>query len=101
MGPWAKDSKLKELGAYMQYQMLESLEAYSLALMTRVLGWSVEEVHVFLAGLRGEIYNRKLHLYSKLYFVYGQKQDEEDKAKNEEKKAEDLKEEDNKEVKEA
>lgn len=83
----------------MQYQALESLEAYSLALMTRVLGWSVEEVHVFLAGLRAEINNRKLHIYSKLYFVYGQKQDVENNAKDEEKTAEKL-EEDNKEAKE-
>ena len=53
--------------------MLESLEPYSLALMTRVLGWSVEQVHALLAGVRADLTDRKIHIYSKLYFVYGRK----------------------------
>ena len=73
MSPWAKDRKLKELGAYQQANMLEAMESYSLALFTRVLGWTPEQVGVYLTGVREEVMNRKLHLYAKYWFVYGQK----------------------------
>lgn len=53
--------------------MVESIEAYTLALLTRVLGWSAEQVQVFTAGVRKELTDRSLHVYTKIYFVYGQK----------------------------
>lgn len=74
MSSWAKDPKMKELGAYQQFNMLEGMETYTLALLTRAFGWSADEVRIFLSGVREEILNRKLHLYCKLYFVYGQKE---------------------------
>jgi hypothetical protein len=64
---------MKELGRYMQVNMIESMESYSMALFTRVLGWSPDEVNIFLAGVRQELTDRSLHLYAKFYFVYGQK----------------------------
>ncbi|KAL2834009.1 S-adenosyl-L-methionine-dependent methyltransferase [Aspergillus pseudoustus] len=72
--PWAKDPKLKELGRYQQANMLEALEAYSLALMTRFLGWTVPDVQLLLAGVRKDLLDRKLHIYSKMYVVYGQRE---------------------------
>lgn len=74
LSPWPKDRKMKELGAYQQVNMIEAMEAYSMALMTRVLGWRSEEVVVFLADVRKELLNRKIHMYGKLHFVYGQKE---------------------------
>ncbi|KAL5336612.1 S-adenosyl-L-methionine-dependent methyltransferase [Aspergillus crustosus] len=71
--PWAKEAKLKNLGRYHQANMLEALEAYSLALMTRFLGWTVDDVQVLLAGVRKELQDRTLHIYSRLYVVYGQR----------------------------
>lgn len=65
---------MKELGAYQQVNMIEAMEAYSMALMTRVLGWRSEEVTAFLADVRKELLDRKIHMYGKLYFVYGQKE---------------------------
>lgn len=65
---------MKELGAYQQVNLIEGMEAYSLALMTRVLGWRSEEVAIFLADVRKELLDRKIHMYGKLYFVYGQKE---------------------------
>jgi hypothetical protein len=64
---------MKELGRYMQVNMIESMESYSMALFTRVLGWSPDEVNIFLAGVRQELTDRSLHIYAKFYFVYGQK----------------------------
>ncbi|KAL4781346.1 S-adenosyl-L-methionine-dependent methyltransferase [Aspergillus varians] len=72
--PWAKDAHLKELGRYQQTNMLEALEAYSLALMTRFLGWTVEDVQLLLVGVRKELLDRTLHIYSRLYVVYGQRE---------------------------
>jgi len=46
--------------------MNDSLEAYSLALYTRVLGWKPEELAVFLAEVRKEIGNKKHHLYARV-----------------------------------
>lgn len=67
---------MKELGRYNQVNVVECLETYSLALFTRVLGWSIEEVTVFLAGVRQELVDRSIHLYSKYHIIYGQKQEE-------------------------
>ncbi|KAL4886804.1 S-adenosyl-L-methionine-dependent methyltransferase [Aspergillus karnatakaensis] len=72
--PWPKNPKLKSLGRFHQANMLEALEAYSLALMTRFLGWTVDDVQVLLAGVRKELQDRTLHIYSRLYVVYGQKE---------------------------
>lgn len=66
---------MKELGRYNQVNALESMESYSLALFTRVLGWKPEEVQVFLAGVRQELMDRSIHIYVKHYFVYGQKEE--------------------------
>lgn len=75
VNPWAKDFKMKELGRYEQVNLLEAMEAYSLALFTRVLGWSNEQVQVFFAGVRKELMDRSNHVYGKFYFVYGQKEE--------------------------
>jgi hypothetical protein len=40
-----------------------SLEGLSYAAFTRGLGWSKEETEVFLAGVRKDINNTKLHAY--------------------------------------
>ncbi|EAS34726.3 TAM domain methyltransferase [Coccidioides immitis RS] len=71
--PWAKDKKLKELGRYQQAMMLEALEAYSLALFTKVLNWDVNRIQVLLVGVRKELMDRSLHIYSQYYVVYGQR----------------------------
>ncbi|GIJ88084.1 hypothetical protein Asppvi_007000 [Aspergillus pseudoviridinutans] len=73
LSPWAKDPKLKELGKFHQVNMIESLDAYCFALMTRVLGWHIIEVQALLAGARAELLNRNIHMYAQWYHVYGQK----------------------------
>lgn len=53
--------------------MLEALEAYTLAPFTRILGWSTEQLQVFLAQVRRELVDRRNHIYAKFHYVYGQK----------------------------
>lgn len=43
-------------------QFLEGLEAFSIATFTQVLGWSYEEVQVFLALVRKDAKNRGVHI---------------------------------------
>ncbi|MBE3044999.1 hypothetical protein IMZ48_21060, partial [Candidatus Bathyarchaeota archaeon] len=60
---WAKDPKLKELGMWSQAASLNGVEAISLALFTRVLGWTTEETTVFCAQVRKDFQNLGLHGY--------------------------------------
>jgi hypothetical protein len=53
--------------------MLDASSSYGNAHFTRVLGWTNEEFEVLSAGVRGELKDKKLQLYSNLYVVYGQK----------------------------
>jgi hypothetical protein len=50
-----------------------AIEAYGLALFTRVLGWSNEETQVFFVGVRKDLKNRNVHSYCNLHIVYGRK----------------------------
>ncbi|KAL4791496.1 S-adenosyl-L-methionine-dependent methyltransferase [Aspergillus venezuelensis] len=71
--PWAKDPKLKELGRYHQVNMFEAIPPYCYALFTRVLGWERTEIEALCAGIRAELKDLSIHLYSEVHIVYGQK----------------------------
>ncbi|CBF84602.1 protein llmB [Aspergillus nidulans FGSC A4] len=71
--PWAKDPKMKELGRYHQVNMFEAIPPYCYALFTRVLGWQRPEIEALVAGIRQELKDMSLHLYTKVHVVYGQK----------------------------
>lgn len=53
--------------------MFEAIGPYCYALFTRVLGWSKEEIEVKVAGMRRELRDLSIHLYTKVHVVYGQK----------------------------
>ncbi|RAK75356.1 class I SAM-dependent methyltransferase [Aspergillus fijiensis CBS 313.89] len=72
-GPWAKDPKMKDLGKFHQVNMLEAMGPYCYALFTRVLGWQQPEIEVFVAGIKNELRDPSIHLYTKVHVVYGQK----------------------------
>ena len=42
-------------------QLKEGLEGFSLALFTRVLGWSVEEIQVLLSKVRKDLDDKNIH----------------------------------------
>jgi len=72
-GTWPKDPKLKDIGRYQVVQFSDAIEPFSMALLTRVLGWSKEECQVLVTKVKKELYNRDVHLYNNIHFVYGQK----------------------------
>jgi hypothetical protein len=73
VGGWPKDPKAKEIGRYERLHMLDAVEPYSLALFTRALGWSKEEVEVLVAHVRSDFANPQYHLFSYFHFVSGRK----------------------------
>lgn len=60
---WPKDPRLKELGRWNLVNSLDGLEGYSLALLTRVLGMSNDEVQLLLMDVRKDMKKRSIHAY--------------------------------------
>jgi len=73
IGPWPKDSKLKQVGLYNLASGLQGLEAFSLRLFCDVLGWKSEEVLVLTSKVRKEMKSSAFHAYVNFHAVYGQK----------------------------
>ncbi|KKA28231.1 hypothetical protein TD95_002417 [Thielaviopsis punctulata] len=70
---WPKDPQLKEFGAWNLENIDSGLEGLSLAIFTRMLGWSQEETMALLSKVRREIHDRKIHSYWPIWVVYGQR----------------------------
>ncbi|KAM0231915.1 hypothetical protein ACHAPO_008213 [Fusarium lateritium] len=70
---WPADPYYKELGFWCNHNIAGELSGLSLALFTKGLGWSVEEVEVFLAKVRTDMRDRRIHAWWPIHVVYGQK----------------------------
>ncbi|KAK3331480.1 S-adenosyl-L-methionine-dependent methyltransferase [Apodospora peruviana] len=74
LGTWPKDKALKEVGRWFRVQFIEmALEAYSLALFTRMGGWKIEEFQVLVAKVKQELKTNKIHLYTYSSFTTAMK----------------------------
>jgi len=73
IGSWPRDPALKEQGRFLQVQMLDSIEPISLAYCTRILKWTEVRTQVFMAQVRREFMNNRLHLFVYCHVVYGKK----------------------------
>jgi hypothetical protein len=63
MNSWPRDPKYKTLGVWSMQNMLDGVQGFTIALLTRALGWSAQEVEVLLADVRKDIVNRNVHSY--------------------------------------
>lgn len=63
LSPWPDDPKMKEIGRIRGLAMNQGVEGYSLALYTRYLGWSADEVRILLAKVRNEFNNLDNRMY--------------------------------------
>lgn len=63
LNEWPKDEHYKQLGAWAHYCFTGPMEGMLMALFTRNLGWSTEEVIVFCAQLRAAFRDRNTHAY--------------------------------------
>ncbi|KAI5845219.1 S-adenosyl-L-methionine-dependent methyltransferase [Morchella snyderi] len=68
IGSWPKDPKMKNIGRYNLLNLLEALEGFTLALFTRFLDWTADEVYVLLAGVRSELRSRNNNFYYKMLY---------------------------------
>lgn len=66
LNTWPADKKMKELGAWTCENIMEGMEGFSLALLSRELGWSREEIGVFLVEVRKCLRDRRIHAYMSL-----------------------------------
>lgn len=62
--PWAKGKHLKELSLILQSNVCHGIEGLSLALFTRVLGWSKERLDSLLERVRKELKDKSIHVYA-------------------------------------
>lgn len=73
VNPWARGKKNKLLGAISNQNMSEGIASLSTAAFTRILGWSQQQLEVFLVGVRDNLSDKNIHAYGTVYFVYGRK----------------------------
>ncbi|KAF2143923.1 uncharacterized protein K452DRAFT_285963 [Aplosporella prunicola CBS 121167] len=73
IGTWPKNKLLKTVGAYTQALVLDGLQQGGYGPLCRGMGWTRDEVEVFLTGVRKSVWDSKIHSYYQLYMVYGQK----------------------------
>ncbi|KAI9035622.1 class I SAM-dependent methyltransferase [Aspergillus affinis] len=73
VGSWPKSPRLKEIGRVGKVTTFEAVEPYSLALFTRVLGWTFEEAQNYVNKVRAELLSSPYHSYVLFHYVYGQR----------------------------
>ncbi|KXH45424.1 UMTA protein [Colletotrichum nymphaeae SA-01] len=71
--PWPKDPKHKRIGEWNFHNFAGAVETMALAPLTRVHGWTKEEVLVFSAEVRKDLRDSKVHAYFPIYTVVGRK----------------------------
>lgn len=65
LNTWPADKAQKELGAYFLLTAQSGFEAFGLALLTRQLGMTPEEVRVLTDGSKKDAKNRNIHSFAK------------------------------------
>ncbi|KIL90145.1 hypothetical protein FAVG1_06884 [Fusarium avenaceum] len=72
IGGWPKDPVLKEMGRYVQF-MLETDTEGTVLFMAHTLGWSKEEIQVYIAHLRKEMRAGNSNAYHRQKVIWGRK----------------------------
>lgn len=78
VGSWPKNNRLKEIGRVGRVTLYEAVEPYTLALFTRVLGYSPEDARNYVDKVRAELLDSSHHIYVLYHYVYGQRPLEDD-----------------------
>lgn len=63
LNTWPRGKKEKLIGMWAQQNLLDGVQAMSLAVLTRGLKWTREQVEVLLVGVREDLKNRAVHSY--------------------------------------
>ena len=60
---WPADPRLKEIGRWNFLHCTQGAEGWGLFLLTKVMGWSIEEAQVFIAKFKNGLKERRVHAY--------------------------------------
>ncbi|KAK4448001.1 Phosphomethylethanolamine N-methyltransferase [Podospora aff. communis PSN243] len=72
-GGWSEDKKLKEIGSYALLALTTDLEGWVLYVWTAVMGWTKEETTAYIAHLRKQFNDKRVHAYVTYRCIYGRK----------------------------
>ncbi|KAJ9148894.1 Methyltransferase [Pleurostoma richardsiae] len=70
---WPKEQKWKHVGQWTEDNFRAGVETMMLALFTRFMGWTKEQVVEFSAQVRHEFQDVRQHAYFNLFVTYGRK----------------------------
>lgn len=73
VGTWPSDPKQKSLGGQMLVNVLDGMEGFTMALFTKVLGWSAEDTKDFMQDCKRDLQDNNIKKMVDTYVVYGQK----------------------------
>ncbi|KAK6360107.1 hypothetical protein TWF730_006260 [Orbilia blumenaviensis] len=73
IGPWPKDKYEKALGSYNLANMLSACDGFSLHLLTKYYGMSVEDLESLMDRVKTEMKTKKIHSYFRMYVCYARK----------------------------
>lgn len=66
VGPWPKDKRLRQAGLLFLVGLLEGVSGLSVRTFTNGLGWSMEQLEVFLVEVKKEWKTKAIHTYCPL-----------------------------------
>ncbi|UPX11909.1 uncharacterized protein EKO05_0002493 [Ascochyta rabiei] len=73
IGPWPKDPYLKDLGRWGERNWADGIEGWVMAMYTRMLGWTYDEVKAFVRDFQGVIKDRRGRYWQEVRVVYARK----------------------------
>lgn len=73
IGPWEEEPGRRDLGHWWVENWKLGLQGFSLALLTRGMDWSPEQVEVFLVSVRKSFEDPTVHAYHNVHVVTGRK----------------------------
>ncbi|KAK1658796.1 S-adenosyl-L-methionine-dependent methyltransferase, partial [Colletotrichum godetiae] len=73
LNTWPKDKRFKEIGRWMVLNLDMGIEALTLGLLTRVMGWTEEEVLRLCDDVRKDLSKTWYHAYWNVHVVYARK----------------------------
>jgi len=73
IGGWADDKAMKDLGRWNLHHWEEGLEGWTMALLTRVMGWTYDQVQDWNTRMKVTMRDKKIKVYQEVSVVYGRK----------------------------
>jgi SAM-dependent methyltransferase len=73
IGAWPRDQKMKAVGIFCRQMLVDALQGLAMAALTRGLGWTPQQVEVFLVDVRKSLLDVSVHSYLTFHIVTGQK----------------------------